>query len=313
MSRPQRIRIGTRASQLALVQAEWVGGRIRELVPEADVELVCISTKGDRILDVPLARVGGKGLFVKEIEEALLDGRIDLAVHSMKDVPAVLPAALHIAVVPEREVPQDAFVSRKFAGLDELPRGATLGTSSLRRKAQLLALRPDLELRDLRGNVGTRLEKLDRGDFDAIMLAAAGLRRLGLEARITASMAPETMLPAVGQGALGIEMRRSDAVLLERILPLHHAETAVTVAAERAFLTRLEGGCQVPIGAYATLHAGRVELSGLIATADGKTVLRETRSSARSGAENLGRELAEALLARGGRAILEAVYQGPLS
>lgn len=313
MSRPQRIRIGTRASQLALVQAEWVGGRIRELVPEADVELVRISTKGDRILDVPLARVGGKGLFVKEIEEALLDGRIDLAVHSMKDVPAVLPAALHIAVVPEREMPQDAFVSRKFAGLDELPQGATLGTSSLRRKAQLLALRPDLDLRDLRGNVGTRLQKLDRGDFDAIMLAAAGLRRLGLEARITANMAPETMLPAVGQGALGIEMRRSDVVLLERILPLHHAETAVTVAAERAFLTRLEGGCQVPIGAYAALHAGRVELTGLIATADGKTVLRETRSSARSGAENLGRELAEALLARGGRAILEAVYQGPLS
>lgn len=309
----QCLRIGTRASQLALTQSEWVREQIQQILPDVTVELVRISTKGDRILDVPLAKIGGKGLFVKEIEEALLAGSIDLAVHSMKDVPTVLPEGLHIGVVPEREEPRDAFVSVKYNSLEALPQGAVVGTSSLRRKAQLLALRPDLKMRDLRGNVGTRLAKLDAGEFDAIILAGAGLRRLGLQARIAALLLPEQMLPAIGQGALGIELRKSDTELLARLQPLHHAETAVAVAAERSYLARLEGGCQVPIGAYATLNQGQLSLGGLIASVDGATVLRETQTAPAQEAERLGRELAEELLGRGGKTILEAVYQASLS
>lgn len=309
----QCLRIGTRASQLALTQSEWVREQIEQILPNVTVELVRISTKGDRILDVPLAKIGGKGLFVKEIEEALLTGSIDLAVHSMKDVPTVLPEGLHIGIVPKREEARDAFVSVHYSSLEALPQGAVVGTSSLRRKAQLLALRPDLKMRDLRGNVGTRLAKLDQGDFDAIILAGAGLRRLGLQARIAALLPPEQMLPAIGQGALGIELRTSDTELLARLQALHHPETAVAVAAERAYLARLEGGCQVPIGAHATLDQGQLSLGGLIASVDGATLLCETYTAPAQEAERLGRELAEELLGRGGKTILEAVYQASLS
>ena len=309
----RKLRIGTRASQLALTQSEWVREQILALLPGVDVELIRISTKGDRILDVPLAKVGGKGLFVKEIEEALLAGSIDLAVHSMKDVPTILPDGLHIGIVPQREEARDAFVSTRYRNLDELPQGAVVGTSSLRRKAQLLALRSDLQIHDLRGNVGTRLSKLDNGDFDAIILAGAGLRRLNLQARITALLPSAQMLPAIGQGALGIELRLSDTELLEQLQPLHHSETAATVAAERAYLARLEGGCQVPIGAYATLSENRLSLTGLIASIDGTTLLRQTRFAPLAEADKLGFELAEELLGRGGKAILEAVYQASLS
>lgn len=309
----QRLRIGTRASQLALTQSQWVRDKVQALLPNTEVELVRISTKGDRILDVPLAKIGGKGLFVKEIEEALLAGEIDMAVHSMKDVPTVLPKGLHIGIVPQREEARDAFVSNRYRNLAELPAGAVVGTSSLRRKAQLLALRPDLQIRDLRGNVGTRLDKLDRGDFDAIILAGAGLKRLHLPARISTLLAPEQMLPAIGQGALGIELRQSDSMLLALMQPLHHPESAVAVAAERAYLARLEGGCQVPIGAYAILSENQLSLTGLIASVDGTTVLRQTRFAPLAEADKLGFELAEELLGRGGKAILEAVYQASLS
>ncbi len=309
----QRLRIGTRASQLALTQSQWVRDKVQALLPNTEVELVRISTKGDRILDVPLAKIGGKGLFVKEIEEALLAGEIDMAVHSMKDVPTVLPKGLHIGIVPQREEARDAFVSNRYRNLAELPAGAVVGTSSLRRKAQLLALRPDLQIRDLRGNVGTRLDKLDRGDFDAIILAGAGLKRLHLPARISTLLAPEQMLPAIGQGALGIELRQSDSMLLALMQPLHHLESAVAVAAERAYLARLEGGCQVPIGAYAILSENQLSLTGLIASVDGTTVLRQTRFAPLAEADKLGFELAEELLGRGGKAILEAVYQASLS
>ena len=309
----QRLRIGTRASQLALTQSQWVRDKVQALLPNTEVELVRISTKGDRILDVPLAKIGGKGLFVKEIEEALLAGEIDMAVHSVKDVPTVLPKGLHIGIVPQREEARDAFVSNRYRNLAELPAGAVVGTSSLRRKAQLLALRPDLQIRDLRGNVGTRLDKLDRGDFDAIILAGAGLKRLHLPARISTLLAPEQMLPAIGQGALGIELRQSDSMLLALMQPLHHLESAVAVAAERAYLARLEGGCQVPIGAYAILSENQLSLTGLIASVDGTTVLRQTRFAPLAEADKLGFELAEELLGRGGKAILEAVYQASLS
>ena len=273
------LRIGTRASLLALTQSEWVKGQIEARLPEVTVELVHISTKGDRILDVPLAKIGGKGLFVKEIEDALLQNDIDLAVHSMKDVPTVLPAGLHIGLIPVREEPRDAFVSTRYANLEALPNGAIVGTSSLRRKAQLLALRPDLQLRDLRGNVGTRLQKMDDGEFDAIILAGAGLNRLGLRARIAELLAPTEMLPAIAQGALGIELRQKDRELLDALYFLHDRATAIPVAAERAFLTRLEGGCQVPIGAHATLQGETLTLTGLIASVDGKELLQETRQA----------------------------------
>ncbi len=304
-----RIKIGTRASLLAVTQSTWVKDRIEEQYPHTEVELVRITTKGDKILDVPLAKVGGKGLFVKEIEDALLDGRVDLAVHSMKDVPTELPEELHVAIIPEREVPVDAFISARYASLDELPAGATIGTSSLRRKAQLAAMRPDLEIVDLRGNLDTRLRKLEEGQYDAIILAAAGLNRLGLQEKITALFTPGQMLPAIGQGSLGIELRRDDAELLDGLQFLHHAATAVAVAAERSFLFRLEGGCQVPIGAHATLGGDTVTLSGLIASVDGREILRQEMRAPADQAAGLGVRLAEALLDRGGRAILDEVYQ----
>jgi len=302
------LRIGTRASLLAVTQSTWVKNQIETTHPQTRVELVKITTKGDRILDVPLAKVGGKGLFVKEIEDALLAGDVDLAVHSMKDVPTELPDGLHIGIIPLRETAQDAFVSVKYASLAALPQGATIGTSSLRRKSQLAALRPDLNITDLRGNIDTRLRKLDEGIFDAIILAGAGLNRLGQGARITALLTPEQMLPAISQGALGIELRRDDTDLLAGLQFLHHPQTAIAVAAERAFLLRLEGGCQVPIGAHATLLGATVTLTGLIASVDGHQLIKDTTTGPVEQTDQLGTTLAETLLARGGKALLDAVY-----
>lgn len=304
----KEIKIGTRASLLAVTQSTWVKEQIEKQHPGTTVELVKITTKGDKILDVPLAKVGGKGLFVKEIEDALLDGRADLAVHSMKDVPTDLPGGLHLAIVTERENPQDAFISKKYTNVLDLPQGATVGTSSLRRKSQLACLRPDLTIEDLRGNLDTRLRKLDEGQYDAIILAAAGLNRLGMSERITSLFDPSQMLPAIGQGALGLELRRDDAELLEGIAFLNHAKTATAVNAERAFLLRLEGGCQVPIGAFATAGEDHVTLTGLIASVDGKEILKEVVSGPAENAAELGTGLAEKLLAMGGRQILDEVY-----
>jgi len=302
------IRIGTRGSLLAVTQSGWVKRLIEAQHPDLTVDLVKITTKGDKILDVPLAKVGGKGLFVKELEDALLAGAVDLAVHSMKDVPAELPAGLVLAVVPEREDPRDAFVSTQYADLAELPRGARVGTSSLRRKAQLAAMRPDLLIEDLRGNLDTRLRKLDEGVYDAIVLAAAGLRRLGLAGRIRALFQPGQMLPAIGQGALGIELRADNEALRERLAFLHHPPTAVAVEAERACLLRLEGGCQVPIGAHAEVEAGQVRITGLVASLDGRRLIREELSGPIAEAAALGTALAERILERGGDVILREVY-----
>jgi hydroxymethylbilane synthase len=303
-----QLRIGTRASLLAVTQSTWVKTQIEQTHPGTQVELVKITTKGDRILDVPLAKVGGKGLFVKEIEDALLAGEVDLAVHSMKDVPTELPEGLHIGIIPVRETPRDAFLSVRYASIAALPTGATVGTSSLRRKSQLMALRPDLTIVDLRGNIDTRLRKLDEGIFDAIILAGAGLHRLDKAERITTLLEPDQMLPAISQGALGIELRRDDAELLAGLQFLHHPATATAVAAERAFLLRLEGGCQVPIGAHASLSGDRISLSGLIAAVDGSLLFREQINGPAQDAAALGTILAETLLAKGGKAILDAVY-----
>jgi hydroxymethylbilane synthase len=307
------LRIGTRASMLAVTQSTWVKKQIEQQYPDTTVELVKILTKGDKILDVPLAKVGGKGLFVKEIEDALLDEQVDLAVHSMKDVPAELPEGLQVAIVPEREIPQDAFVSVSYKNVDALPQGAVIGTSSLRRKAQLSHLRPDLEIRDLRGNLDTRLRKLDEGEYDAIILAGAGLNRLGMQRRITTLFTSEQMLPAIGQGSLGIELRNADSELLEGMQFLHDQKTATAVAAERAFLLHLEGGCQVPIGGFATINGDTVTLTGLIASLDGKTILKEQLSGPASDAEKIGVTLAETLLERGGKVILDEVYKNEIS
>jgi len=307
------LRIGTRASQLAVTQSTWVKNRIETAQPQIRVELVKITTKGDRILDVPLAKVGGKGLFVKEIEDALLAGEVDLAVHSMKDVPTELPEGLHIGIIPLRESPYDAFVSARYSSLEALPPGAKVGTSSLRRKSQLAALRPDLTIVDLRGNIDTRLRKLDEGLYDAILLAGAGLNRMGLQARITTLLTSEQMLPAIGQGSLGIELRKDDRDLLEMLQFLHDPQTAVTIIAERAFLLRLEGGCQVPIGAHALLSGETVSLTGLIAGVDGKHIIKETITGPAEQAGTLGTTLAETLLAKGGKALLDAVYSPPPS
>ncbi len=304
----KHIKIGTRGSLLATTQSTWVKNQIEAQHPGITVELVIIVTKGDKILDVPLAKVGGKGLFVKEIEEALLRREVDLAVHSMKDVPSELPEELHLGIIPLRENPHDAFISTRYANLAELPHGATVGTSSLRRRSQLAALRPDLNIVDLRGNLDTRLRKLDEGQFEAIILAAAGLNRLGMSSRATDHFTSREMLPAVGQGALGIELRKDDSELLEGLSFLNDAGTSVAVAAERGFLFRLEGGCQVPIGAFAEVDDDRVHLTGLVASVDGKVVLKETISGPGEKAAELGTELANRILAKGGREILDEVY-----
>ncbi len=307
MSQP--LRIATRQSALALWQAEFVKAQLELAHPGLAVELVPLVSRGDVLLDVPLAKVGGKGLFVKELEQALLEGRADIAVHSMKDVPVDFPPGLGLAVICEREDPRDAWVSERYPGLQDLPQGACVGTSSLRRQSQILAHRPDLRIGFLRGNVNTRLAKLDQGDFDGIVLAAAGLKRLGLESRIAQFLAPEWSLPAAGQGAVGIECRLADQAILERLAPLHHLATAQQVSAERAMNRALEGGCQVPIGAFA-LHEpdGQLWLRGLVASPDGTRQIRaETRGPVER-AEALGQALAESLLNQGADRILAEVY-----
>ncbi|KPK39644.1 MAG: porphobilinogen deaminase [Gammaproteobacteria bacterium SG8_47] len=302
------LRIATRKSQLALWQAEYVRGLLQKAHPGLDVELVTMTTKGDKILDAPLAKVGGKGLFVKELEQAMLSGDADIAVHSMKDVPVELPDGLHLPVVCPREDPRDAFVSRHSSGFLELPAGARVGTSSLRRQCQLREQRPDLEFIDLRGNVNTRLNKLDADEYDAIILASAGLRRLGLGDRITEYLSPEVSLPAIGQGAVGIECRNDDARVNALIAPLNDADTFVRVRAERAMNARLQGGCQVPIAGYAELGHGVIVLRGLVGRPDGSQVVRGDISGRPEDAEELGNVLAEDLLARGAAAILDALY-----
>ncbi len=299
------VRIGTRGSKLALWQAEWVKEALIAADPELPVELVIIKTKGDKIQDVPLAKVGGKGLFVKEIEEAILDGRVDLAVHSMKDMPGEVPEGLTIGAVPARENPRDVLISAAGAPLSELPRGARIGTSSLRRAAQLMGARPDLTVLSLRGNLDTRLRKLDSGDYDAVVLAAAGVKRLGLSARITEYLDDGDMLPAVGQGALCIEIRTDDPRITPLASALDDPETRCTVLGERAFLHRLEGGCQVPIAAHGRMEGDTFTLSGLVAELDGSTIIRETRSGPAHRSEAIGVELAEHLLTLGAGEILD--------
>lgn len=303
------LKIATRQSPLALWQAEHIRTRLQQLHPNLQVELVTFVTQGDKILDTPLAKIGGKGLFVKELENALLDGRADLAVHSMKDVPMELPEGLDLPVICEREDPFDAFVSNQYQHLDELPQGATLGTSSLRRKCQILQVRPDLNIIDLRGNVGTRLSKLDAGEYDAIILASAGLKRLGLGERIRHQLLPSVSLPAVGQGALGLECRSNDQAVLDLILPLLHTETDVCVRAERAFNRTLQGGCQVPIAGFATLEQGQLQIEGRVGSVDGKVLLTAQRQGSPQQAELLGEQLAQDLLAQGAGELLQALYQ----
>lgn len=300
--------LGTRGSKLAVQQSEWVQAQLKELAPDVTVTLRRIQTSGDKILDVPLAKIGGKGLFVKEIEEALLAGEIDLAVHSMKDVPTKLPDGLDILCIPMREDPRDALISRTGCVFKDLPRGARVGTSSLRRQAQFLHARPDLQIEMLRGNLDTRLRKLREGQFDAIVLAAAGLRRLAWTHEITEYLDPHISLPAIGQGALGIEGRRDDLFVRLLLRRLDHASTKVAVQAERALLDRLEGGCQVPIAAYATVNETGLRLEGLVASVDGKDMVRDVMEGPSEQASELGRQLAERLLARGGGKILKTIY-----
>lgn len=303
------LRIATRKSPLAMWQAEFVKAELEKAHPGLEVILLPMSTKGDKILDVPLAKIGGKGLFTKELEDRMMDGDADIAVHSMKDVPMVLPEGFALGAILERHSPTDAFVSNKYTHFDELPEGAVLGTSSLRRKAQLMAIRPDLEVRDLRGNVGTRLGKLDAGEYDAIVLATSGLQRLGLDERIRHPIAPETCLPAVTQGTLGIEYFANDTETLEVIEVLNHKKSEIRAKAERAMNHRLEGGCQVPIGVYAQLmDEEQILVRGLVGSLDGSTLLKAQKIGAAEDAESIGIAVAEALLEKGAKAILDEVY-----
>lgn len=302
------VKIATRKSPLAMWQAEFVRDALLALHPDLQVELVKMSTQGDKILDVPLAKIGGKGLFVKELEQGMLAGDADIAVHSMKDVPMAFPEGLHLPVICQREDPRDAFVSNNYASVVDLPQGAKVGTSSLRRECQLRAARPDLQILTLRGNVNTRLAKLDASEYDAIILAAAGLKRLGLDARIKIALSAEQSLPAVGQGAVGIETRIDDAEINALIAPLLCPDTWTVVSAERAMNTRLNGGCQVPIAGYALLDDGNIWLRGLVGRPDGTLMLRAEVSGKAEDAESLGIALAEELLSQGADEILAAVY-----
>jgi hydroxymethylbilane synthase len=332
--RKNRIAIGTRGSKLALWQAEWIQSELKKLHPDLEIELVKIKTTGDKILDVPLAQVGGKGLFVKEIEEALLRHEVDIAVHSMKDVPTEFPDNLHLAVICKREDPRDAVIAgeklkskSEKAGpgntrslIYDLPQAAKIGTSSLRRSCQLLHIRPDLKIEQLRGNLDTRMRKLDEGQFDAIILAAAGVKRLGLQHRLTEILPFEISLPAIGQGAVGIECRVDDAFVNNLIAPLNHSETFICVTAERAFLKRLEGGCQVPIAAHArlerraegrgqsSLHSLLLIMDGLVGAVNGDRIVNGHIEGEPENAEILGIRLAEDILTRGAREILNEVY-----
>ena len=301
------LRIATRKSPLALWQAEYVKANLLKHHPHLKIELVTFTTQGDKILDVPLAKIGGKGLFVKELESAMLAGEADLAVHSMKDVPMEYPEGLAITTICEREDPTDAFVSNNFATFDDLPQGAIVGTSSLRRQCQLRALRPDLVIRDLRGNVGTRLGRLDNNEYDAIILASAGLKRLGLETRLRQQLTQ--LLPAVGQGAVGIETRINDIELHKLLAPLHHPQTAVCVQAERAMNRRLQGGCQVPIAGYATIDNQILTLNALVGSIDGQQIIHQQgKTQDLLAVEALGEQVATGLLNQGAAAILAEVY-----
>ena len=304
----REIRIATRKSALALWQAEYVKARLEQAHPGLTVSLVPMVSRGDKLLDSPLSKIGGKGLFVKELETALLENEADIAVHSMKDVPMDFPEGLGLFCICEREDPRDAFVSNTFASLDDLPQGSIVGTSSLRRQAQLLTRRPDLEIRFLRGNVNTRLAKLDAGEYDAIILAAAGLIRLGFEDRITSAISIEDSLPAGGQGAVGIECRSVDTEIHALLAPLHHADTAVRVTAERALNKHLTGGCQVPSACYAVLEGEQIWLRGLVGEPSGGVLLSADARAPRTSATELGVQVAEALLAQGAGDILKAVY-----
>jgi len=304
----REIRIATRKSALALWQAEYVKARLEQAHPALVVTLVPMVSRGDKLLDSPLSKIGGKGLFVKELETALLENEADIAVHSMKDVPMDFPEGLGLFCICEREDPRDAFVSNTFSSLDDLPQGSVVGTSSLRRQAQLLTRRPDLQIRFLRGNVNTRLAKLDAGEYDAIILAAAGLIRLGFEDRITSAISIEHSLPAGGQGAVGIECRSADSEIHALLAPLHHADTAVRVTAERALNKHLNGGCQVPIACYAVLEGEQVWLRGLVGDPSGGLLLSADARGLQSAATELGIQVAEELLAQGAGDILKAVY-----
>lgn len=302
------LKIATRQSPLALWQANFVKDQLEKFHPTLSVELVPMVTKGDVILDSPLAKIGGKGLFVKELENALLEKRADIAVHSMKDVPMEFPEGLGLSVICQREDPRDAFVSNTYRSLDELPQGAIVGTSSLRRQCQLKQLRPDLDIRSLRGNVGTRLSKLDNGEYDAIILASAGLIRLGLAERIASFIEVEQSLPAAGQGAVGIECRIDDEEVKALLAPLANATTTTCVLAERAMNTRLQGGCQVPIGGYAIEKNGEIFLRALVGETDGSAIIRAEGKSMAENAEALGVSIAEQLLAQGADKILAKIY-----
>jgi hydroxymethylbilane synthase len=308
MTHSAPIRIATRKSPLALWQAHYVKDALQAAHPGLQVELITMVTKGDIILDTPLAKVGGKGLFVKELEIAMLEGRADLAVHSMKDVPVDFPEGLGLVTICEREDPRDAFVSNRYSNLDDLPHGAIVGTCSLRRQCQIKATRPDLVIKDLRGNVGSRLAKLDAGDYDAIILAAAGLKRLNLPNRIRSFIEPEQSLPAVGQGAVGIECRLNDQRLIKLLEPLNHQDTALRVRCERAMNLTLEGGCQVPIGSYSVLEGDQIWLRGLVGEPDGTQIIRGDIRGERSNAEQLGIKLAHQLLEKGADLILAKLY-----
>lgn len=302
------LRIATRKSPLALRQAELVAERLRGLHSDLRVTLVPMTTEGDKLLDAPLATVGGKGLFIKALECALLDGRADIAAHSVKDVTVAFPEGLHMPVICQRADPRDALVSNRFHAVDALPQGAVVGTSSLRRRCQLLALRPDLQVVTLRGGVQTRLRKLDEGDFDALLLACSGLARLGLDARIAEAIAPERILPAIGQGALGLECRVGDEEVEALIAPLNDEPDAICVRAERAMNAVLDGGCQVPVAGYAVLDGERITLNGLVASVDGREVIRASESMPATDPEALGGDVGERLLRGGARRILDKVY-----
>ncbi|OOF69715.1 hydroxymethylbilane synthase [Rodentibacter caecimuris] len=308
MNSLRTLKIATRKSPLALWQANFVKDQLTALYPELKVELITMVTKGDVILDTPLAKIGGKGLFVKELENALLEKRADIAVHSMKDVPMDFPAGLGLKVICKREDPRDAFVSNRYCSLQELPQGAIVGTSSLRRQCQLKQLRPDLDIRSLRGNVGTRLSKLDNNEYDAIILASAGLIRLGMEQRIAEFIPTETLLPATGQGAVGIECRLDDQWVQTLLTPLADKETTTCVLAERAMNRALEGGCQVPIGGYAIVENNEIYLKALVGEPDGSHIIRVEGKSAVENGEDLGSQLAHQLLTKGADKILQRIY-----
>ncbi len=302
------IRIATRKSPLALWQAEHVAARLEAAFPEVTAELVRMVTRGDKILDAPLAKVGGKGLFVKELEQGMLEGTADIAVHSMKDVPVEFPEGLHLAVILEREDPTDAFVSNSYGSFNALPANARIGTCSLRRQCQIKARLPEADILNLRGNVNTRLAKLDAGEYDAIILASAGLKRLGMAERITESLDPADSLPAIGQGAIGVECRADDAQTNRYLQVLHDQETSIRIVAERAMNARLNGGCQVPVAGYAEIRNGRLHMRGLVGKPDGSLLYRAEQFGELENAEQIGRKLADDLLNQGADNILQALY-----